>query len=39
MSLWHKYMNRSTLIFIDWEIKSHGFKLPCISSVVVDYDA
>ena len=28
-----------TLIFIDWEIKSHGFKLPCISSLVVDYDA
>ena len=23
----------------DWEIKSHGFKLPCISSFVVDYDA
>ena len=29
-SLWHKYMDRSTLIFIEWEIKSRGFKLPCI---------
>ena len=27
------------LFFIDWGIKSHGFKLPCISSLVVDYDA
>ena len=32
-------MDRSTITFVDWEIKSHGFKLPCISSIVVDYDA
>ena len=24
---------------IDWKIKSHGFKLQCVTSFVVDYDA
>ena len=32
-------MDRSTLIFIDVEIKSHGFKRRCISSFVVEYNA